>query len=128
MSSETPEIQGYESVSVYVSALVGLVVAYLLVWWASGFAVFYEKLFRVGPTVEGGGIGTDWLAGNTITWLDFLVAITHAADVIMGLFILLMVFLHWASFRRLASRMRPPGQAEETAVADGGSDQGGDRE
>ncbi|MFB6302836.1 MAG: hypothetical protein ABEH78_08255 [Haloferacaceae archaeon] len=128
MSTEMPETRDYDSVRVYVSALVGLVVAFLLVWWASGFAVFYETLFRVGPTVQGGGIGADWAAGNTIPWLDLLVGLTHAADVLMGLFILLMVFLHWASFRRLAGRMRPAGEGEEAVVADGGPGQGGDRE
>jgi len=124
-TDDLPEVRGYERWRVYVSALVGLVVAALLVWVASGFAVFHEGLFRVGPTVEQGGVGADWLAGNTIAWLDFLVALVHAADVLMGLFILVMVFLHWAAFRRLASRMRRPGEeAEETVVADGS---GGER-
>ena len=85
-------------------------------------AIFYEEIFRVGPTVQGGGVGTDWIVGNTILALDFLIALTHAADVIMGLAILLMLFVHWAAFRRLAARMQPPGGTEEpdTVVADGG--------
>ncbi|QLD85939.1 hypothetical protein HWV23_09450 [Natronomonas halophila] len=128
MSHETPEVEGYSPISVFISALVGIVVAVLSVWWASGFGPFYETLFRVGPTVEGGGVGADWVAGNTIPALDFLIALVHAADVILGVFILLLVFLHWASFRRLAARMRHPGEDEtgETVMADGSGD-GGER-
>ncbi|WP_231753972.1 hypothetical protein [Natronomonas sp. CBA1123] len=112
MSYETPEVDGYSPISVLVSAVVGIAVALLSVWWASGFGPFYETLFRVSPTVEGGGVGSDWVAGNTIPSLDFLIALVHAADVIMGVFILFMVFLHWASFRRLAARMRHPEESE----------------
>jgi hypothetical protein len=129
MSYETPDVEGYSPVSVLVSALVGIAVAALSVWWASGFGPFYETLFRVGPTIEGGGVGADWVAGNTIPVLDFLIALIHAADVIMGVFILFMVFLHWASFRRIAARMRRPeeGETAETVMADGSGD-GGDTE
>lgn len=124
--SDLPEVEGYPGWSVLVSAVVGLGVAFLLVWVASGFAIPTEQLFRIAPTVEGGGVGTDWAVGNQLAWLDFLVALTHAADVIMGLFILFMVFLHWASFRRLADRMRRPGEErEETVVADGGPEADG---
>ncbi|WP_096391346.1 hypothetical protein [Halopenitus persicus] len=126
MSHETPEVEGYSPIAVFVSALVGIAVAVLSVWWASGFGPFYETLFRVGPTVEGGGVGTDWVAGNTIPALDFLIALIHAADVLMGVFILFMVFLHWASFRRIAARMRHP-ETDETAgtvMADGSGDGG----
>ena len=112
-----------EGIAILVSAVVGIVVAVAAIWWASGFGGFYEGLFRVGPTVQGGGVGADWTTGNTIPFLDFLIALTHAADVIMGAFILLMVFIHWAAFRRLAGRMRPSTRDERsTAVAtDGGS-------
>ncbi|WP_336134152.1 hypothetical protein [Natronomonas amylolytica] len=129
MSYETPDVEGYSPISVFVAALVGIVVAVLSVWWASGFGPFYETLFRVSPTVEGGGVGADWVAGNTIPALDFLIALIHAADVIMGVFILFMVFLHWASFRRIAARMRHPGdeEASETVMADGSGD-GGEHE
>jgi len=111
----------YEPVPITVSAVIGLAVAYGTVWWASGNAVFYEELFRVVPTVQGGGVGTDWVVGNTIPAFDFLIALTHAADVIMGLGILLLLFVHWASFRRLAARMQSPGsdQATDAAVTDG---------
>jgi hypothetical protein len=126
MSHETPEIDGYSPVSVLVSALVGIVVAALSVWWASGFGPFYETLFRVGPTIEGGGVGADWVAGNTIPVLDFLIALVHAVDVIMGVSILFLLFLHWASFRRLAARMRRPDEGE-TVLTDGSGD-GGDSE
>jgi hypothetical protein len=124
MSADLPETSSYGRGPVIVSAVVGVVVSVLVVWWASGFAVFYEELFRVAPTVEGGGVGADWLAGNTIAWLDFLVALTHAADAIMGVFILFLLFLHWAAFRRLAGRMRgsePGGGHSEAVAADGGT-------
>jgi len=127
MSYETPDIDGYSPISVLVSAVVGVAVALLSVWWASGFGPFYETLFRVSPTVEGGGVGSDWVAGNTIPPLDFLIALVHAADVIMGVFILFMVFLHWASFRRIAARMRHPeeGNGGDAVMADGSGDGGG---
>jgi hypothetical protein len=119
--SEYPEVDGYPGWAVLVSAVVGLAAAVLAIWAASGFALSTEAMFRVAPTVEGGGVGAEWVTGNQIAWLDFLVALTHAADVIMGLFILFMVFLHWASFRRLAARMRTPGERRREAVApDGG--------
>lgn len=113
-------VSTYDRWAILVAAVVSVAVAVLLAWAASGFGVFYETLFRVGPTVEGGGIGTDWVVGNTITALDFLIALTHAADAIMGTFILFMVFLHWASFRRLAARMRQPGESAGGVAADGG--------
>ena len=114
----------YSRTAIVVAAAVSLVVTAVLAWVASGFGVFYEGLFRVGPTVEDGGVGADWVAGNTIPALDFLIALVHAADVIMGVFILFMVFLHWASFRRLAARMRQPGEAQEASgvATDGGTD------
>jgi hypothetical protein len=126
MSYETPDVEGYSPISVLVSAVVGVAVALLSVWWASGFGPFYETLFRVNPTVEGGGVGSDWVAGNTIPSLDFLIALVHAADVIMGVFILFMVFLHWASFRRIAARMRHPeeGNGGDAVMADGSGDGG----
>jgi hypothetical protein len=125
MSTEMPETSGYGRVPVIVSAVVGVVVSVLSVWWASGFAIFYEELFRVAPTVEGGGVGADWIVGNTVPWLDFLVALTHAADAIMGVFILFMVFLHWAAFRRLAGRMRAPDESRGAGVATDGGEAGG---
>jgi len=129
MSYETPDVDGYSPISVLVSAVVGVAVALLSVWWASGFGPFYETLFRVSPTVEGGGVGSDWVAGNTIPSLDFLIALVHAADVIMGVFILFMVFLHWASFRRIAARMRHPDESESgDAVMADGSGSGGETE
>ena len=118
---DLPETSGYSRVSVVISAIVGLALAVVSVWWAAGTAVFYEGLFRVSPTVQDGGIGADWVAGNTVPWLDFLVAVVHAADVLMGLFILLMVFIHWAAFRRLAGQMQAPDEGSQQAVAtDGG--------
>jgi hypothetical protein len=118
---ELPDTAGYERWHVGVSAVVGIVVALFSVWWAQGFNVFYESIYRVNPSVGGGGIGADWVAGNSIPALDFLIALIHAADVIMGIFILVMVFLHWAAFRRLAGQMQQPGEDVTDAVAaDGG--------
>lgn len=116
------EVSTYSRTAIVASAVISLLVTALLAWVAAGFDVFYEDLFRVAPTVTGGGIGADWVTGNTNTALDFLIALTHAADVIMGVFILFMVFLHWAAFRRLAARMRRPGEAESTSgvATDGG--------
>ena len=125
MSSE--DATSYSVAAVVVSAIGGLVVAIVSVWavsvlWGASGAVLWEQLFRVGPTIEGGGIGTDWVNGNTIPALDFLIAITHAADVILGVFILVLVFIHWASFRRLAEQMREPTQGRgEGVAADGGT-------
>ncbi|WP_227357459.1 hypothetical protein [Haladaptatus salinisoli] len=125
--------------AIFISALIGIGVTTLAYWWVGGWAgneVFYETLFRVQPTVAGGGVGSDWVAGNTVPWLDALIAITHAADVIMGVFILGMVFLHWAAFRRLANRMQSPTSSEagDTVATDGSgvgreksSHEGGDR-
>ena len=118
---------GYSAIAVAVSALVGLVVAVGSVWavtvlWGGSQVTLWEQLFRVGPTVQGGGVGADWTAGNTIPALDFLIALTHAADVLLGVFILVLVFLHWASFRRLAGMMRGPGRGSraEGVATDGG--------
>jgi hypothetical protein len=121
------DVSTYSRTAILISAVVGIVVTVFLAWVAAGFDVFHEELFRVGPTVEDGGVGADWVAGNTIPALDFLIALVHAADVIMGVFILFMVFLHWASFRRLAARMRQPGETVqgEGVAADGGVDQSG---
>ncbi|EMA32953.1 hypothetical protein [Haloarcula japonica] len=125
---DLPEVNGYSRASVLVSTVVGLVVAGLSLFWAQGFRVGYESLYRVNPSVEGGGIGSDWVFGNTIPALDFLIALIHAADVIMGAFILVMVFVHWAAFQRLADQMREPGEdVSEAVAADGGSPAGGDQ-
>jgi len=125
--SELPEVRGYARWQVAVSAIVGIAVAFLSVWWVSGFTVSVETMYRVSPSVSGGGVGSDWVAANTIPALDFLIALIHAADVILGVFILVLFFLHWAAFRRLAAQMRQPD--EETAegvAADGGTPQGGE--
>ena len=121
-----PETSGYSSVAIAVNAVIAIAVTLVVLWWASGFGPFYETIFRIDPTVSGAnaGVGADWTSGNQIVWLDFAIAITHAADVIMGVFILFMVFLHWGAFRRLAARMRTPGEpreSDETVAADGGS-------
>ncbi|MFB6223534.1 MAG: hypothetical protein ABEH86_07660 [Haloarcula sp.] len=124
---DLPEVNGYSRAAVLVSAIVGLAVAAVAVLWAQGFRVGYESLYRVSPAVAGGGIGADWTAGNTVPALDFLIALIHAADVILGAFILVMMFIHWAAFQRLADQMREPGEdVSETVTADGGSPTGSD--
>ena len=122
---------GYSTVAVAASAVVGLVVAVGSVWAVNalvGEAAFFETLFRVGPTVQNGGVGADWTTGNTMPALDFLIALIHAADVLLGVFILVLVFLHWASFRRLAGMMRGPDRSEraEGVATDGGHASGGE--
>ncbi|MFW5958541.1 MAG: hypothetical protein ACOCQ3_00915 [Natronomonas sp.] len=116
--SDSETVTGYKRWQVYVSAAVAVVLSIGIIWYISGYASSLEQLFRVSPSVEGGGIGTDWLVGNTIPALDFLIVLIHAADVIMGAFILILLFVHWAAFRRLATRMRQ--HDEETLAADGG--------
>lgn len=123
---DTPQVDGYAGWEVFVSAVVAVIVTALLTWWAIGFSVFYESLFRVGPTLEDGGVGADWAAGNTIPALDFLIALVHAADVILGLFVLFLVFVHWAAFRRLADRMAEHPSVEKTATDGGTRDTGGE--
>ena len=122
---DTPEVRGYAGWEILVSAIIAVVVTALLTWWTFGFGAFYETLFRVGPTVEQ-GVGADWVAGNTIPALDFLIALVHAADVILGLFVLFLVFVHWAAFRRLADRMAEHPSTEETAADGGTPDSGGE--
>lgn len=125
--SELPEVRGYARWQVAVSAVAGVAVAFLSIWWVSGFTVSVETMYRVSPTVSGGGVGSDWVAANTIPALDFLIALIHAADVILGVFILVLFFLHWAAFRRLASKMRQPDEEVAGGVAaDGGTPQGGE--
>lgn len=109
--------------AVLVSALVALAITALSYWVVQGFSLFYEEFPRVQPTIENRGVGADWIQGNTDPALDALIALVHAADVILGVFILVMVFLHWAAFRRLATKMRRPdeGRPPEAVAADGGA-------
>lgn len=127
---ELPEVSGYKRLHVAVSAAVGVGVMLLAIWWAQGFNVFYESLYRVNPGAGAAdGIGADWVAGNSIPALDFLIALIHAADVILGMFILVLMFLHWAAFRRLAGQMRQPGEERSTeAVATDGGEPGGEEQ
>ncbi len=121
MSNSTAEngASSYSGTIVAVNAVIAVAVSLGAVWVVNGFNVFYERLDRVSPTVEGGGIGTAFAKGNEEAWLVFMVEAIHAIDVLMGLFILVMVFVHWGAFRRLASRMRQPG--ESRAMPDGGA-------
>ncbi|AEH38362.1 hypothetical protein [Halopiger xanaduensis] len=114
----------------WLSALFGLALAVGSVALVSGRAPFFEDVLRIRPSVEGGGVGADWVAGNTEPVLEAMITVVHFADVIMGIFILVMVFVHWAAFRRLGARMRPPSgtqRREAAAATDGGvSESGGD--
>ncbi|WP_436344268.1 hypothetical protein [Natronorubrum sp. FCH18a] len=116
-----------DRVAFWLSALIGLVLAFGAVALVSGRAPLFEDVLRVRPSVEGGGVGADWIVGNTEPVLEALIAIVHFADVVLGIFILVMVFVHWAAFRRLAARMQPPdarARTQETAAAtDGGTGQ-----
>ena len=123
MSSDDHDEVKYGKLRVLVSAIVGVVGAFAIIGYVSLNEVFREGLFRVAPTVARQGVGSDWVRGNTIPWLDFLISLVHAADVILGGFILIMVFIHWASFRRLGERMRDPDQRPrgDELATDGGA-------
>ncbi|MDL5362120.1 hypothetical protein [Halalkalicoccus sp. NIPERK01] len=115
----------------WTSAVLALALAAGSVWLIGVRAVQFEALQRVRPTVEGGGVGTGWIQGNTMPALDWLITLVHFADVIMGVFILVMVFVHWITFRRLAARMRPPDAPRrngEAVATDGSGNAGGDAE
>ncbi|TYL35865.1 hypothetical protein CV102_25500 [Natronococcus pandeyae] len=109
----------------WISLAFGFALAIGSVALVSGRAPFFEDLLRVRPTVEGGGVGADWVVGNTEPLLEWMIVLVHFADVVMGIFILLIVFIHWAAFRRLAARMQPPGararERETAAATDGGA-------
>lgn len=128
MSNPTAEngASSYSGTVVAVNAVISVVVALGLVWVVNGFNVFYERLDRVSPTVEGGAIGSAFVKGNEMELLVFMVEAIHVIDVIAGLGILLIMFIHWGAFRRLAGRMRQPGDSR--AVTDGGeaADEGGE--
>lgn len=107
----------------WTSLLLALVIAAGSVWLVGRLGDFFEAILRVGPTIEGGGVGADWVRGNTVPALEWLITLVHFADVIMGVFILVMVFLHWIAFRRLAARMRPPDaprRSGDAVATDGG--------
>jgi len=123
MSSPTADngARSYSRAVIAVNAVVSTIIALALVWVVNGYNIFYERLPRVQPTVEGGGIGANWVAGNQDFWLGLMIDAIHLIDIVMGVFILLMVFIHWAAFRRLAARMQGPGEERSEAVAtDGG--------
>ncbi|MFC4439245.1 MULTISPECIES: hypothetical protein [Natrialbaceae] len=110
----------------WIAAVTSVVVAVGSVWLFQG--PFYQTVMRVRPTVGGGGIGSEWVAGNTEPVLNALIALIHFADVIMGIFIIVMVVIHWAAFRRLADRMQPPRSADADVATDGGERTNGERE
>lgn len=113
----------------WTSTVLALALAVGSVWLIGIRAVHFEALNRVRPTVDGGGVGTGWIEGNTAAALDWLITLVHFADVVMGVFILVMVFVHWIAFRRLAARMRPPDaprRTDDAVATDGGGGTGGD--
>jgi hypothetical protein len=113
-----------EALAIAVSAVVGIVVAVASVWYFSGpFDASFETLYRINPVENGqaAGVGADYVAGNTDPLLDALIVAIHAVDIMAGLFILVLVFIHWGAFRRLGARMRDPDEPAEVAT-DGGRD------
>ena len=107
----------------WTSLVLSMVIAVGSVWLIGVRAVHFEALQRVRPSIEGGGVGAEWLQGNTSTALEWLITLVHLADVVMGVFILVMVFIHWIAFRRLAARMRPPDaprRSGDAVATDGG--------
>ena len=106
----------------WTSLVLSLVIAVGSVWLIGVRAVHFEALDRVRPTIGADGVGAGWIQGNTDPVLEWAITLIHLADVVMGVFILVMVFIHWIAFRRLAARMRPPDAPRRTdAVAtDGG--------
>jgi len=106
-----------ETTAVLISAVVGILVALGSLVVVQGFGVFYETLNRVGPTVDAGGVGTEWVAGASEPMLALVIKLLHVADLLMGLFILLMLFVHWGAFRRIAERMQPA--ADRPTATDG---------
>ncbi len=118
-----------DDAALLVSAVVGLLVASGSVWYVGQQGVWFEALQRVRPTVSGGGVGASWVYGVSgetfeIAVLNGAIKLIHVADIVLGAFILVLLFLHWAAFHRLAARMRPPAGSEEpsreAAVTDGG--------
>ncbi|MFC7009219.1 hypothetical protein [Halalkalicoccus salilacus] len=107
----------------WTSLLLSIALAVGSVWLIGVRAVHFEALQRVYPTIEGNGVGAGWIQGNTAPALDWAITLVHFADVIMGVFILVMVFIHWIAFRRLAARMRPPDaprRTDDAVATDGG--------
>jgi hypothetical protein len=107
----------------WVSGVLALIISVGSVWLIGVQAVHFEALNRVRPTSEGGGVGAGWVEGNTLPALDWMITLVHFADVIAGVGILVVLFIHWIAFRRLAARMRPPGaphRTSETVATDGG--------
>lgn len=105
----------------YISAVFGLVLAVGSIWFVGEQGVWFEALQRVRPTVAGGGVGSSWEAGVEMFVLNAAIDIIHLADIVMGIFILLVLFVHWGAFHRLGSRMKPPAsQDPDPTIADGG--------
>ncbi|RKD95591.1 hypothetical protein [Halopiger aswanensis] len=102
-----------DTAAFWIAAVVSAAVAVGSIWLVQGPS--YQTLLRIRPTVGGGGVGTAWVAGNTEPLLNALVSLLHIADVLMGAFIIVMVAIHWAAFRRLSDRMQPPAGAEPEA-------------
>jgi hypothetical protein len=112
-----------DRVALLVSLLFGFALAVGSVLLVGQLDSGVEGLLRIRPTVAGGGVGAGWQAGNADAALNLMITLVHLADIVMGLFILVMVFVHWATFRRLAARMKPPGGRpgeRGTAATDGG--------
>ncbi|MFQ3320123.1 MAG: hypothetical protein ACI8UR_000475 [Natronomonas sp.] len=131
--AESSESAGLpDRVAFWVSVVFGLALATGSVWYVGQQGIWFEALQRVRPALAGGGVGADWEYGIEIALLNGLIELIHIADILLGIFILLLVFVHWAAFHRLAAQMQPP-EGEQTAseptIADGGTpSDGGDGE
>lgn len=112
-----------DQVAFYISAAFGLALAVSSTWFVGEQMVWYEALNRVRPTVSGGGVGAGWEAGLEQVVLNAAIDLIHFADLVMGAFILVVMFTHWAAFHRLGSRMKPPASQRtdpDPTIADGG--------
>lgn len=124
--SETESGGLSDRAALFASTVFGIVVASGSVWLVGEQGVWFEALNRVHPTLGGGGVGSSWEYGVEVAVLRWAIDLIHLADVAMGIFILVMMFIHWAAFHRLAARMRPAAESEaaagEAAVTDGGEE------
>lgn len=115
----------------WTSGILALIISVGSVWLVGIRGIHFEALNRVSPTIEGGGVGSAWVQGNTLPALDWMITLVHFADVIMGVGILVMLFVHWIAFRRLAARMRPPDaprRSGDAVATDGSGNTGGEAE
>ncbi|MGZ0746910.1 MULTISPECIES: hypothetical protein [unclassified Haloparvum] len=127
MSESTDNGGVSDRIAFYGSVVFGLALATGSVWFFNQKMVLVEALQRVHPTVSGGGVGAAWEYGIGVESLNLAIKLLHIADIVLGFFILVMVFIHWASFHRLAAQMKPPA-GSEAASSDAAATDGGERQ